>query len=137
MQNAAQWPKGTFPTYDAFVMEVGVRKDHAGSWQSYRRLQDDSDHTVAEKMSNSGGMEEGAWALLSEAVRAEALLQLLVSLSNRPDLQESLRSAEKAPEDLIEELSANTVKQLKLTLDKVAKDFVRETIEQVHGGLRS
>jgi hypothetical protein len=129
------WPKGKHPSYDAFVIEVGVRKDHAGEWRSYRRLQGAQDAEIAESLGPSSGMEEGVWALLTETVRAEAMLQLLVKLSNEPELQAKLGSAEKAPEDLIEKLSEVTLKQLKLSLDKMVPGLVRETVEQVHDGL--
>ena len=135
MQTQPLWPKGKHPSYDAFVIEVGVRKDHEGEWRSYRRLQDAQDATVAETLGPSRGMEEGSWALLTETVRAEAMLQLLVKLSNEPELQAKMSSAEKAPEELIEKLSEATLKQLKLSLDKMVAGLVRETIEQVHDGI--
>jgi len=135
MQTQPLWPKGKHPTYDAFVIEVGVRKDHGGEWRSYRRLQDAQDATVAESLGPSRGMEEGSWALLTESVRTEAMLQLLVKLSNEPELHAKLSSADKAPEELIEKLSEVTLKQLKLSLDKMVAGLVRETIEQVHDGL--
>ena len=135
MSTEPLWPKGKHPSYDAFVLEVGVRRDHGGGWRSYRRLQDTQDATVADTFGPSHGMEEGSWALLAESVRTEAMLQLLMKLSNEPELQAKLRSAEKAPEDLIEKLSGATLKQLKLSLDEMVAGLVRETIEQVHEGL--
>jgi len=132
-----QWPKGKQSTYDAFVIEVGVRKDHTGEWRSYRRLQGAQDFTVAEKMGPSGGMEEATFALLFETVRSEAMLQLLVMLSSDPNLQGKIISAQNAPEELIEKLCAVTLKQLKLSLDKVIPGIVREAVEQVHDELRN
>lgn len=125
------WPKGKHPSYDAFVIEVGVRRDHDGPWRSYRRLQTEQDATVAESLGPSRGMEEGSWALLTETVRTEAMLQFLVKLSNEPELLSKLRSAGKAPENLIEKLAEVTLKQLRLTLDKTVPGLVRETVEQV------
>lgn len=130
------WPKGKQPSYDAFVIEVGVRKDHEGTWRSYKRLQDAQDATMVESMGASRGMEEASWALLTESIRTEAMLQLLVKLSNEPELHAKLTSAEKAPDDLIEKLSEVTLKQLKLSLDKMAAGLVREAVETVHDGLR-
>jgi hypothetical protein len=130
------WPKGKHATYDAFVIEVGVRKDQDGTWRSYRRLQDAQDQEVVEKLGPSRGLEEGSFALLTETVRTEAMLQLLVKLSNEPESQRKLASAEKAPEELIEKLREVTLKQLKLSLDKMVSGLVRETVEQVHDGLR-
>lgn len=136
MSTEPLWPKGKHSTYDAFVVEVGIRKDHAGEWRSYRRLQGAQDQTVAEKMGPSRGMEEGSWALLTETIRTEAMLQVLVKLSNEPELQQKLADAPEAPEELIENFCESTVKQIKLTLDEIAPGLVRETIQQLHDGLR-
>lgn len=131
------WPKGKHPTYDAFVIEVGVRKDHQGGWRSYRRLQDAQDAAVVENMGPSRGLEEGSYALLTETVRTEAMLQLLVKISNEPELQQELAAAETAPTELIEKLSEVTLKQLKLSLEKIVPGLVQETVANVHHGLRS
>lgn len=132
----ALWPKGKHPTYDAFVIEVGVRKDHDGTQRSYRKLQDAQDVKVIEGMLPSRGLEEGSFALLSETVRTEGMLQLLVKISNEPELQQKLAKAEKAPQELIEKLSEVTLKQLTLSLEKIVPGLVQETVEQVHDGLR-
>lgn len=130
------WPKGKQSTYDAFVIEVGVRKDQDGKLKSYRRLQDAQDVQVVERMLPSRGLEEGSFALLSETVRTEGMLQMLVKISNEPELQKKMAAAEKAPEELIEKLSEITLKQLTMSLEKIVPGLVRETVEQVHHGLR-
>jgi len=130
------WPKGKNPTYNAFVVEVGIRRDHKGGVRSYRRLQDADDASVVEDMGPSRGMEEASFGLLTEATRTEAMLQVLAKLSNEPEYLKEIASAESAPEDLIEKISDMVRSQVTLTLDKIVEGLARETVEQVHHGLR-
>ena len=130
------WPKGQHATYDAFVIEVGVRKNRDGTWLSYHQLQDAQDQKVVENLGPSRGLEEGSFALLKETVRAEAMLHLLIRLSNEPELKSQIASAEKAPEELIERIREVTLKQINLTLEKILPGVAREKVEQVHDGLR-
>jgi len=81
-------------------------------------------------------MEEGAWALLTETVRIEAMLQLLVKLSNDPKFQEKMVSADPAPDELIEQLSEDTLEQITRSLVEMAPGIAREAIQQVRDGLR-
>lgn len=130
------WPKGKNPTYDAFVVEVGVRRDHKGGIRSYRRLQSADDASVVESMGPSRGMEEASFALLTETTRTEAMLQVLAKLSNEPEYLRKIAAADSAPEDLIEKISDAVRNQVTMTLDKIVEGLARETVEQVHHGLR-
>ena len=61
----APWEKGDHPDYTGFVIEIHVRKNKkAGSIQSYRCLQDEDDEKTADALGPTGGMVEGALALL-------------------------------------------------------------------------
>lgn len=136
MSAPAPWDKGSYPTYDAFVIEVGVRKDRTGGWRSYHRLQDARDAQVAGSFGAGQGMEEAVFALVSEAVRTEALLQLIILMSNDLKLQETLKTSEEVPGNLVEDIEELTQKQVGLVLEKIVSSLVKETIEQVHNGLR-
>lgn len=130
------WPNGQHENYDAFVIEVGVRRDHDGKLQSYKRLRSDADWETTQKLGPGGGLEEGSWALLTEAARTEAMLQLLVKLSNDPEFKRKITAAESAPEDLIEKLAADTLEITHRVLKEIVSDVARETIQQVRDGLR-
>jgi hypothetical protein len=130
------WTKGENPEYSAFVIEVHVRKDRSGALRSFRRLQDDQDERVSASFGMTGGMEEGAWALIVESVRAEAMLQVLVQLSNDPDFKKKLVGAEGPAPELIERSTAATMQVLRRVLDQVGPSLVEEALRNVHHGLR-
>jgi hypothetical protein len=136
MQEPIQWSKGEHEDYSAFVIEIHVRKDKHGALQTRRTLQDAADHAVVEQMGANGGMEEGAWALLSEAARAEMLLQVLVKLSNSPEFKAKLTGDPEPDDELIEKLSNDTLEQMRRGLEAVVPSFARETVQMVRDGLR-
>jgi hypothetical protein len=130
------WPKGKHHDYVAFVVEVHVRKDRDGTVRSVKRLQDEQDERTTANMEGSHGMQEGGWALLTEAVRSEAMLQLLVKISNDPEFKEKLLSGDDVvTENLLNNLKKDTLEQLKKSLDEVTPHLVREATETVRDGL--
>ena len=137
MPEPVPWSKGIHPTYSAFVLEIHIRKDKKGDVRTGRRLQDARDEAVISALGTTGGMEEGAWALLTEAVRAEAMLQLVVKLSNDPEFKDKLVSEEVALDDLIENLSKDTLEQVRRSLDALVPALARETLHLVRDGLRN
>lgn len=131
----APWPKGTHPSYSAFVLELHVRKDATGSLRCHRQLQDAHDEQTATGMSASGGLEEGTWALLTETARAEALLQILVKLSNDSGFQEKITDPGGVDSGLIENLTKDILSQICRGLEEVVPHVTREAIATVRGGL--
>lgn len=91
---------------------------------------------MTQTLGPGGGLEEGSLALLTESARTEMMLQMIVNISNEPEFKEKLVGAETAPQDLIEKLTANTLKQMNQALEKMAPDLAREAVEQVWNGLR-
>jgi hypothetical protein len=85
----------------------------------------------------SGGLAEGSWALLTEAVRTEALLQLILKVSNDVEFKEKMESAKGVPEDLIRNLSKSTLKQIQRGLEELTIPLAREAITAVQDGLRN
>jgi hypothetical protein len=132
----APWGKGVHRDYTAFVMEVHVRKDTAGNLTSYRCLQGAEDYEAAAHMGGSHGMSEGSWALLTEAARAELLLQLLVKISNDAEFTEKLTARGKIDEGLFRSLSKDTLAQIVKGLDELLPHLAREAVETVKDGLR-
>lgn len=133
---SAPWTKGVHHDHTAFVMEVHVRKDDNGNLTSYRCLQDAEDHQIVEKMEGSHGMSEGSWALLTEATRAELLLQLLVKMSNDSEFKRKLASDPDIDENLLRNLSNATLEQMKKGLDELLPHLTREALEAVGNELR-
>lgn len=132
----APWSPGEHPDYSAFVIEVHVRKDRSGKVQSFRRLQSEQDEKVVQGFSSSGGMEEGAWALMVESVRTEALLQTLIKMSNDLDFKKNLLAAQAPSEELIEKLTAATMNVGRRVLDSIVSSLVEETLRTITHELR-
>lgn len=130
------WTKGANPEYTAFVIEVHVCRDAAGNVHSARKLQDDQDEVAVQALGNSQGMEEGSFGLLIEAARQEAMLQVLVKVSNDEEFKEKLLSENGITEDLREQVTQDTLKLLWATLSRIGPSIVTETLDQVSDGLR-
>jgi len=137
MSEPTQWAKGKQDGYVSFVLEVHVRKDDQGALRTRSGLQDSADRAIVEEMGNNGGMEEGAWALLTEAARAETMLQILVKLSNDTEFKENIEGDVAPDDELIEKLSKDTLEQLHQGLRTVVPALVRETVHVVRDGLRN
>lgn len=88
-------------------------------------------------MSSSGGLEEGAAALLTETARAEAMLQILVQLSNSPEFKTKLAEENPVSPRLIEKLVEDILHQTGESLRRLLPQVVREAVEMVRDGLRS
>jgi hypothetical protein len=84
------WVKGVHPNYACFVMEVIVVTDNQGDAWSTHDLQSDQDRQVAGGL-ESGGIEQAAHALFCEAIKREALLDILIKMSNDPVFREEIR----------------------------------------------
>jgi hypothetical protein len=133
---AGPWTKGIHRDYTAFVMEVHVCRDRVGVIRSFRCLQDARDEEAASALPGSGGMEEGAWALLTECARAETLLQVLVKLSNDVEFHKKIVQGTEIDSELIENFTKATLDQIRRGLDEVLPSVVREIITTVRDGLK-
>jgi len=67
-----------------------VVRDAQGDVWSQHDLQSDQDREVAGAMP-SGGIEQAAHALLCESIKREALLDILIKMSNDPVFREEIR----------------------------------------------
>jgi hypothetical protein len=74
------WEKGRHDDHEVVVIEVRIRRDAHGRVVSNHFPQDETDLSILEGWP-SGGMEQVAFALLTEAVRREALLDVILQAS--------------------------------------------------------
>lgn len=79
----AEWVKGQHPDHDVVCVEVLLRRDAHGRVYTEHHLQDAGDHEIVMRWP-SGGLEQVAFALLAEAVRREAVLDLALQISQEP-----------------------------------------------------
>lgn len=122
--------------YSAFVIEVHVRRSHDGTMACHRGLQDATDVAVTTSL-RSGGMEEGAWALLTEAVRTEVMLQLLVKMTKDAEFHEKTLIDPDAEEQLKVALAETTMELMDRELRGIIPGVVRDTIKVLRDGLRT
>lgn len=74
-------------------------------------------------------MEQTAFALLTEAARREAVLEILLLASNKPDLFKRLQEAEgEERESLITDLTRRLEFQLQETITKLSEGAVEEAL---------
>ena len=131
------WLKGAGNEYTAFVIEVHICRDAGGHVHSARKLQDEKDEEAVQSLGNAGGMEEGAFGLCVEALRQEAMLQVLVQVSNDEEFKSRLLTEDELPPDLLEKAAEDTLKLMWATMSRVGPSVVRETLEQIRDGLRN
>ena len=132
----APWPKGTHTDYSAFVLEVYVRKDKNGGIRSFRSLQNETDEKTAQEMEGSHGMQESAWALLTEAARSEVMLQLLVKLTHDPEFMVRMKDKDGYDQKVSDEIQETVAKEIGMSLEKMLPKIVDEALRDVHEGLR-
>lgn len=128
MMSNAPWPSGTFKDYKAFVVEIHIRRDNLGRIRTYRCLQSERDEAVVRSLP-SGGVTEASWALLTEAVRSEMLLQLLVRLAAGEEAFQTTTEATMA--SLVNEFTNNVKVHMHTELDRILPGLVRDTLIEV------
>ena len=124
------WSKGRHPEYDAFVIEVHVRKDRTGALSSFRRLPDQIDEEVAQSLGSSGGMEEGALALLTEGIKTEVMLQTLIKVQNLPNYRDMILQEGMLPE-IFQKSTSETMQHLQRVLEHIVPGLVEDTVRTI------
>ena len=126
------WTKGTHEDHEVLHLVVEVCQDSQGRVFSAHRPeeQDDSDMALSWK---SGGLEQAAFALLTEAVRREASLQAIM-LKSKPDLFTRLEEADgDEREKLVEDLRKRLEFQLQEVITRMSREAVEEALLNVSG----
>lgn len=125
------WQKGSHGSHSVLGIEVQVCRDAEGRVFSCHQLQGADDLTVAMSWPG-GGQEEVGFALLAEAVRREALLEMLLLVSKDasfPQRFEGMSFEEK--ETQIAELSARLRVQMSSVVARLARGAIEEAIYNV------
>lgn len=114
------WVKGKTATREVAVVQVWVAQDNQGRVLSTHDLQAEEDLQILSGW-RSGGLEQVAFALLTETVRREALLVLLMQASQNPKFISSLQSLSPAEREAeFQKLGALLTESLKQTALKLA-----------------
>jgi len=121
------WKKGTQEGYSALSIEVEVCQDTNGCVFSAHQPQSEEDRVTALSW-NSGGQEQVAFALLVEATRREAFLEMLIQMSQDEGYPKRLLelSAEER-EPLLREMTQRITAQMNSVVSRLARGIIEET----------
>jgi len=119
------WSKGDNDDHAALVVEVHVCRDSHGRVFSNHRLQEKLDEDTA-MLWPGGGQAEVGFALLTEAVRREAILELLVALTEDPEFVTTLNAL--PPEERTARMGELVV-GLRRQMDKVVARLAEGALE--------
>jgi len=127
------WKKGKQADYEVIHILLEICQDDRHRVFSSHRPAEREDEELALTW-RSGGLEQTAFAFLTEAIRREAILQTLLFKSNHPDLFQRLEEAEgEEREKLVEDLRNRLEFQLQGVISRLALGAVEEALHTVSG----
>ena len=118
------WKKGEHGSHSVAVVEVHICRDALGRVYSYHRPQDKVDETVLREWP-SGGLEQAAFAMLCEAVQREAILGILMSMTQDPDFLEGDWDDER-----VTDLASKLQTQMGNSVERLADKTIRTVIHR-------
>jgi len=123
------WKKGRDGSYETVVVEVHVCRDEYGRVWTDHNLQEELDTEIALTWP-SGGQEQLAFGLLTEAVRREAMLEMLILLSkDRQYVTKLLAEGEEKTAEQLNEVVKRLQVQMNRTIKLIAEAAVREAFD--------
>lgn len=131
------WERGRHEEYACASLEVKIVEDTLGWVFSEHQFLSGKDEAVAGSMRN-GGLKQIAYALMTEALRREAYLCLLVEMSKHPDM---LKWYEEGGEDyrkqfvtgLANAALVNIMGMAQKMLPDIAREVVLMGVSQMKG----
>lgn len=127
------WSPGRYETHEVVKVDVTVCRDRLGRVYSSHSLSE-SDREIALGWP-TGGQEQVGFALLTEAVRREAILSLLILMSNDRTAFERIRAL---PEDMqraeFENLGQTVTTNLRRTIDALVVGSLQDALEMMSAG---
>ena len=125
------WVEGKHEDHDVLVLEVLVRRDHAtGHVHSIHRVGSDGVDLVSSWP--TGGLEQVAFALLAEAVRREAILDMIIKATHDPEFLSGYKSATpEAQKVILNDLSTALRGTMAQTISRISEAALREALEQI------
>ena len=128
------WVKGTHEEYTAVVLEVEVCQDKHGRVWSRHDFQSQEDAETAQGMPQAG-IQQMAFALLTEAIRRESFVDLMVEMSKGTGFEDRYRKASpEQREAMVMEMATSTIKAMNGSLRKMALGVTQETLAMVFPG---
>lgn len=128
---AQPWLRGKHDTHSMAVISIEICRDEFGRVFSAHSPQEASDQETLMSWPG-GGQQEMAFAMFTEAVRREALLSVLVLMSNRPNYQKQVQEAtEKELEVMRSEVRGVLHHQMTRMLNQLVDGAVEEAFNIV------
>lgn len=125
---ATPWIRGKGPDHDVIEVRVLVSRSRMDCTWSMHDLLDDSDRDTALTWP-TGGQRQVADALLVEAARRSALLELLRAMSKDKDLVTRLKTLTKDEQHArVAELSGEVVREMQRHLEDVVEAAMWEAV---------
>lgn len=117
--------------FESLAIEVGVAVDDLQQIFSYHTLKSDEDEEVALGWPG-GGQQYIAYALLTEATRREAILAVLVNMSNDGDFLAKVDAlSPEEREELYNDFSLKVCMQMGKLAQKIARECVVQAFDYV------
>lgn len=131
------WVRGSHPDkgYSCFSLEVKIAEDSYGWVFSEHDFTSPKDRELARSLSG-GGEKQIAYGLLTEALRREVFLCLLVQLSKSPDYLDWYQQGDDDYRDGYESKITNAVSEsISDITKKMTPDIVKEVIRMMQAQL--
>ena len=115
--------------HDEVVVEIVIRREkETGRVSSEHRLKDESAHEIVAAWP-SGGLEQVAFAILAEAVRREALLDVILHMSHHQ--AEWAKASESEREAITNRLTQAVKESMNGTIGRLAGSATRAALDLV------
>ena len=122
------WPVGVHPEYTATTLEVHLCEDPTGRVWSYHTFAS-SEAEQASCQLRHHGVQQIAYALLTEAYRREAFVVALTELSRNPQMLEDYRNGDASARAHLETLVGTSAQEvMRRTLERMGSDIPREVL---------
>lgn len=126
------WQKGKSPKGDGVVLEVWLCRAPSGQLYALHRPQSQEDEQVLLSWP-TGGQEQAAIGLLLEAVKREAILDILLKESQSPGWAQDLLQKEGAGQtDILQDLSARLLQLFGKTIRDVAPGAFKDALQALN-----
>jgi len=125
------WQKGKSPEGDGVVLEVWLCRAPSGQLYTLHRPQGQEDEAVLLTWP-TGGLEQAAVGLLAEAIKREAVLDIILKESQSPGWIQAFSQKEEAEQaDTHQDLSVRLLRLLKKTIMDVAPGAFKDALKML------
>lgn len=125
------WVPGKHPSYSAFRLLVNVCVDEHGNVWSDHDFLGEGDEMVARGL-HQGGAPQVAHGLLTEAIRREAFMCALLSLTQDPSFIHRYKMSEGAEKEVLQTSVRDQTRQvISSVLSKMTPGLVAEVLEMM------